>query len=183
MLGGALVLATVSGLFGVSYVLAAFLPSSFALPTAARVVGGTVVLGGLWLAVWTLKYREPRVMIVSTYYTLAKAMGRTQISEMGGREERLVVDGPQKYVRSPLYLAVVSIIFGWGLVTGSALFFIATVVFFLWFSLALIPFEERELAALFGEEWKEYSEVTPMLIPFLKRKAPPGSGPGRPAKE
>lgn len=181
-LGGALVLVLVSGLFGVSYVLSAFLPSSFAVPEAVRVAGGAALVGGLGLAGWTFRHRDPRNVAASTYYTLVKAMGRARLAEMRGRKEELSVDGPHRYVRNPLYLAVVSIIFGWGLITSSTLFLVAAVVFLLWFSLVLIPFEERELAALFGEQWARYSEATPMLIPLVIRKHPRSGNQSEPAK-
>jgi protein-S-isoprenylcysteine O-methyltransferase Ste14 len=61
-------------------------------------------------------------------------------------------------------------VLGWGFLTGNSFVFVATVVLLIWFGLFLIPFEERELQALFGEEWTNYSEQTPMLIPFTKRR-------------
>lgn len=180
MLGGALILVVVSGLFGAAYLLSALLPPSFASPLTVRIVGGAALLGGAALAGWTFRYRSPRVMIVSTYSTLAKALTRTPLAEIGERKERLVMEGPHRYVRNPLYLAVLSVILGWGLVAASTLFLVATAVFTFWFGLVLIPFEEKELAALFGEEWKKYSEATPMLFPFTKRKLQTYGG--RPAK-
>jgi protein-S-isoprenylcysteine O-methyltransferase Ste14 len=32
-----------------------------------------------------------------------------------------------------------------------------------------IPFEEKELRAIFGEKYAQYSKDVPMLIPFTKR--------------
>jgi protein-S-isoprenylcysteine O-methyltransferase Ste14 len=58
---------------------------------------------------------------------------------------------------------------GWSLVSARPFVFIATIVLVLWFRFVLIPFEERELRALFGSEWEKYSAETPMLVPFTKR--------------
>jgi protein-S-isoprenylcysteine O-methyltransferase Ste14 len=115
-------------------------------------------------------HRGPANVIVSTYVTLSKLFRRVPVAEKTGRTEPLVVDGPQKYVRSPLYLGVVVMVLGWALVTAFPFVFVATMILLLWFGLVLIPLEERELQALFGEQWRRYSEETPMLIPFTRRK-------------
>ena len=61
-------------------------------------------------------------------------------------------------------------VFGWALWASSTYLLATSVVLFLFYSLLLIPFEERELSVLFGEQWERYSRETPMLIPFTKRK-------------
>lgn len=177
-----MVLALVSGLCGISYALSAFLPSSFASLEAVRVVGGALLAGGLGLAGWTFRHRHPRDMMVSTCCTFVKAMGRLPLVEASRRREKLVVEGPHKYVRNPLYLGVVSIVLGWGLVASSTFFLVAAAVFLLWFWLVLIPFEERELEVLFGGRWTAYSKATPMLVPSMRRKRPASGGRGEAAK-
>ena len=128
------------------------------------------MLLGVSIAAWAVRARGAANMVVSTYVTFAKAIRRTPASEMSGRMEPLVVSGPQKYTRNPLYFGVVMTVFGLALAGASSFVFVATVVLLLWFSLVMIPMEERELRALFGEEWARYSDETPMLIPFTKRK-------------
>jgi protein-S-isoprenylcysteine O-methyltransferase Ste14 len=159
-------------LFGVSYLISTLFgfPFSLGLPVAVRVVGGFVMLAGLSVMGWVFSYRSPANVIVSTYVTFAKLFRRVPMAEKAGRTEPLVVGGPQKYVRSPLYFGVVVMVLGWAMLTAYTFVFVATVVILLWFGLVLIPFEERELQALFGEEWKRYSDQTPMLIPFTKRE-------------
>jgi len=90
---------------------------------------------------------------------------------MAGRSETLVIEGPQKYVRHPLYLGALLMFLGWSLLTGSVLDLAATLFIFLWFLLIQIPFEEKEMRALFGERYIEYIRDTPMLAPFTKRKS------------
>lgn len=167
-----MILGLVLVLFGVSYLLAVILrlPPSFGLPWAARLVGGVILIGGLSMGGWTFSVRRPADMIQSTYVTLTKALKRTQAAEGSGRTEPLVVCGPQRYVRNPLYLGVVLIVLGWALAAASPFLLVATLVFTAWFGLMLVPYEERELKALFGEEWVRYSAETPMLVPFTKRR-------------
>jgi len=165
---GALILA----LFAASYLISVLLgfPASLGLPTIVRYLGGAVALLGVAMAAWAVKARGAASMIVSTYVTFAKAIRWTPASEMAGRTEPLVISGPQKYTRNPLYFGVVVTVLGWALAGTSSFVFVATVILLLWFTLVMIPMEERELRALFGEEWVRYSEGTPMLIPFTKRK-------------
>jgi protein-S-isoprenylcysteine O-methyltransferase Ste14 len=167
-----IIVIVVSILFGISYLISTLLgfPFSLGLPIAVRAVGGVMVVAGLLLMGWVFRRRSPAKVIVSTYITFTKLFGRAPVAERAGRTEPLVVDGPQKYVRNPLYFGVIVMVLGWGLLTGYSFVLVATVVLLLWFGLFLIPFEERELQALFGEEWTKYSEQTPMLIPFTKRR-------------
>lgn len=177
-LGFPVILAIVLSILGASYLGSALvgLPNSVGLPSVVNLAGGVVVLAGLGVAVWTFKERSPGAVIVSTYFTLAKAFRRVPLGEAAGRTERLVVEGPQRYTRNPLYLGVVIMVAGWAFMTGTTYLFVSAAAFFLWFSVVLIPFEERELRSLFGQEWAEYSERTPMLIPFTKRAKRNASG-------
>jgi protein-S-isoprenylcysteine O-methyltransferase Ste14 len=162
----------ISVFFALSFLFSTLfgLPYSLNFPIAVRLVGGAVVVVGLAIMAWVFKHRSPANVIVSTYVTFSKLFKRTPVSERAGRTEPLVVSGPQKYVRNPLYFGVVVMLLGWSFLTAYTFVFIATIVILLWFGLVIIPFEEKELNALFGEEWKRYSEETPMLFPFTKRK-------------
>ncbi|HKT21108.1 MAG TPA: isoprenylcysteine carboxylmethyltransferase family protein [Nitrososphaerales archaeon] len=170
--GAPMIIALVGALFGVSYLLAALLglPPSFDLPPVARALGGAILVAGAAVAVWTFRARRPADVIVSTYVTLTKALSRTPPAAKAGRKEPLVAAGPQRYTRNPLYLGVVLIVSGSALFAASPFLAVAALVFLGWFVLVLIPYEESELRALFGEEWARYSEETPMLVPFTKRR-------------
>ena len=167
----------VSALFAISYLLSGLLglPNTLSPPLALRLVGCAVIVAGLAVAEWIFRYRSPADMIVSTYITFTKAFSRSRISEGAGRAEPLVIIGPQRYVRNPLYFGVVVMVLGWALLTAYSFIFVAAVVFLLWFGLVMITFDERELRALFGEEWVRYSERTPMLIPLTKRRRSRGA--------
>ena len=171
-IGATLITVVFLALFAVSFLLAALLglPFSLNLPIAVRFVGGAFILAGLAVMALVFKHRSPSNVILSTYITITKMFRKTPVAEKAGRTEPLMVDGPQKYVRNPLYLGVVVMVLGWALLTTHTFVLIATVFVLLWFSLVLIPFEERELSVLFGDEWKRYSEETPMMFPFTKRK-------------
>jgi len=162
----------ISALFALAYLISSLLglPSTINLPFGARAVGGACVLVGLAMMGWLFRHRNPAVVIVSTYVTLMKLFRRASLEERAARTEPLIVDGPQEFVRNPLYLGVIVMVLGWAMLSTSTFVFVATAVMLIWFGLVLIPFEERELSVLFGEEWKRYSEETPMLFPFTKTK-------------
>jgi methanethiol S-methyltransferase len=165
------ILAIITALFAVSFIVSTLLgfPVSLSLPLAVRAVGGIMVIAGVVVAGWVFRYRSPSDMIVSTHATFMKLFGRIPITEPSGRTEPLVVNGPQKYVRHPLYLGVILVIFGWGLAGAYTFVLVAGFAALLWFRV-LIPFEERELRALFGDQYTKYMAEVPMLVPFTKRK-------------
>ena len=160
------------GLYFASYLVSALLglPPSLGFPMPVRAIGAGLVLAGLAVAGWIFMYRSPAAMLVSTYFTFEKLFGRAPVAERLGRTEPLIIVGPQKYTRNPLYFGVILIAFGWGLVGALTFALLAAVFILLWFRLVLIPFEERELRTLFGERYREYSNKVPMLFPFTKRK-------------
>jgi protein-S-isoprenylcysteine O-methyltransferase Ste14 len=167
-----MILLLLGALFGASYLVTTLFgaPSSLGLPAWARVLGAALVVVGLVAAGWVFVYRTPASMIVSTYITFRKLFLGAPVAESLGRTEPLVVVGPQKYVRHPLYSGVITMTFGWALFGGLTFVLVGAVGLLLWFWLVLIPFEERELEALFGEQYVRYKEDVPMLVPFTKRK-------------
>ena len=167
-----MILALVACLFAVSYAISIVLglPPSFGLPLLVRLLGGAIALAGLAVAGWTFSVRSPADMIQSTYVTLTKALGRMPVAVRAGRAEPLVVRGPQRYTRNPLYFGVTLMVAGWAFFAASPFLFVAALVFLAWFVLVLIPYEERELKALFGDEWVKYSRETAMLVPFIGRR-------------
>lgn len=166
-----IILLIVGGVFVVSYSVSMLLGlGSLGLPPAVQACGTVLIIVGPALAGWVFRYRSPVSMVVSTHTTFVKMLGRTPIAEMSDRTEPLVVVGPQRYTRNPLYFGVVLLVFGWGLYSVSAYVLVAALLFVLWFRFVLIPFEERELLALFGEQYASYSEEVPVLIPFTKRR-------------
>ena len=160
----------VGSLFVVSFLFSTLLgfPPSLAVPPVMRAVGIVLLAGGLVMAGWLVRYRGFASMVLSTRTTFEKMFMGIPIAGRGGREEPLLVSGPQRYVRHPLYSGALAMVLGWGLFVGSTLDLVATVAILLWFILVQIPFEERELRSLFGDQYAEYSRETPMLVPFAK---------------
>lgn len=172
LVAGSVIYLIINGLFWVSSLLTKFLglPATLGLQPVFRAGGWTLLVAGVVLALWLLRYRSPASMIISTYYTFVKMITGAPVSKSGGRTELLVLEGPQKYVRHPLYLSALTAFLGWALVTGSTSSLLGVAFLLIWFVSIQIPFEEKELCAMFGDQYRRYSEDVPMLIPSIKRK-------------
>jgi protein-S-isoprenylcysteine O-methyltransferase Ste14 len=73
------------------------------------------------------------------------------------RSTSLVVTGLYRVSRNPMYLGLVTILLGWGLILGSLSPFLLIVVFERVMVIAQIRPEEAVLAAKFGNEYANYT--------------------------
>ncbi len=74
-----------------------------------------------------------------------------------------VIRGPYRWVRHPLYMCTFIMIWSCPDLTSDRLLF--NILFSVWIVVGIF-FEERDLAADFGEEYLEYQRDVPMLIPY-----------------
>jgi protein-S-isoprenylcysteine O-methyltransferase Ste14 len=70
--------------------------------------------------------------------------------------ERLVVSGQYRYVRNPMYVAVLAITFGQALLLGSEVLLWYTVGLWLLVFAFVLVYEEPTLAQQFGSSYEEY---------------------------
>jgi protein-S-isoprenylcysteine O-methyltransferase Ste14 len=80
----------------------------------------------------------------------------------------LVVSGLFRYVRNPMYVAVLSLILGQGLFFGSVRILEYGSAVWLAFFLFVFLYEEPTLRNSFGGEYKEYCANVPRWIPRLR---------------
>jgi protein-S-isoprenylcysteine O-methyltransferase Ste14 len=166
-----LVIGVVAGVFAVvGYFGAGALgvPARLHLPAAVRAAGAGVLALGFAFLGWVYRYRSPLDVLTSTYLTMCQAARRAPTQQPSSRTEPLVLLGPQRHVRHPMYFAVVVLFLGWWLLLDYTFLLFMAVLFLLWFTLVVIRFEERELRALFGEEYSAYARAVPMILPSLK---------------
>jgi hypothetical protein len=163
------VLSVIVGFLVLAYFVTIWLriPRELGLPLAVHFVGLLLLLTGLVLFGWLFRYRRPVDILISTYVTFSKAAGgRVRLAERSSRTESLVVRGPYRYVRHLLYFDVVLLFLGWWLLFDYAFLLVAALFLLLWFSCVVTRFEERELKALFGNDYEEYARQVPRIIPF-----------------
>jgi protein-S-isoprenylcysteine O-methyltransferase Ste14 len=79
--------------------------------------------------------------------------------------KKLIVRGPHKYVRNPMYLGVLSVVFGWVVLFRSPEILSYAAVVALMFHLVVLVIEEPSLRRLFGAEYEEYCRSVRRWIP------------------
>lgn len=114
----------------------------------ARIVGLGIGIAGVLLLAWS---------------ALTLWRGRTTV-----RPDRsasaLVVEGPYRFRRNPIYIADAMILLGLAELTRNVWLVAAVVPFLLLVTwLAILP-EERHLEARFGDEWRAYRERVRRLL-------------------
>jgi protein-S-isoprenylcysteine O-methyltransferase Ste14 len=78
---------------------------------------------------------------------------------------RLVVEGPYRLVRNPIYLGMFGALVATGLVFSKWWSFFPAVIIFLIGTWIRIRSEERLLCATFGGEWTDYTRRVPAMFP------------------
>jgi protein-S-isoprenylcysteine O-methyltransferase Ste14 len=123
-------------------------------------VGAALVFVAAALRTWGTSYLHAAVMHDSKLHT-----------------ERLLADGPYRFVRNPLYFGNIIMSVGFG-TAMSRLGFIVLVIGMVIFSYRLILREEAELGESQGESYREYCAAVPRLFPsFSPRVASAGNVP------
>jgi protein-S-isoprenylcysteine O-methyltransferase Ste14 len=80
--------------------------------------------------------------------------------------QRLVVEGPYRYVRNPLYDTDVGVILSTALLSGK--WFVVAVLAAYLVQLGMqLYLEERELKMRFGEAYERYCHLVPRFVPRL----------------
>lgn len=110
----------------------------------AQIVGIAIGLGGFLLIVWAA-------------FTLAREKTTVMPHQAS---EKLVISGPYKYRRNPIYVADVMILLGLAELSKNIWLVAAAIAFVplvTW--LAILP-EERHLEARFGDDYRDYKQRT-----------------------
>ena len=143
--------------------------ASLEAPLPIKVFGAAVAALGLVFLFWTVRSRRPRDIVESTWITMRKLLTGGSLQDQAGRTEPFLPKGPYRYVRNPIYFGGTAAVFGAALLQGSLTILVWSILVFAWFWGFLIPFEERELEALFGSQYAHYARQVPKMIPYGRR--------------
>jgi len=113
------------------------------MPAPWNFVGLVAVVMGLAMYVWCLAFH---------FKSYREAV------RIGFAPPHLVVTGPYRYSRNPMYVAGLFVWIGWTVFYGSPAVFIGLVLLWSMFTFRVIPYEERQLEALFGDEYIAYKK-------------------------
>ena len=123
--------------------------STLDLPTWLRVAG--IVLGVALVPALMWMFRSIGSNISGTVLTK--------------REHRLVTHGPYRWVRHPLYALSLLLILALGLISASGFILAFSVVVLIAVGLVVVPREEANLIAAFGDEYRDYMRRTGRFLP------------------
>jgi protein-S-isoprenylcysteine O-methyltransferase Ste14 len=152
------------------------------------VVAPGIVVGLLpwWLTGWELRFDwslPVRVvgllLVVAGVAVLVQSFARFVVEGLGtpspvAPTERLVVGGWYRYVRNPMYVAVVAAIVGQGLWLGQPVLLGYAAVVWVVVATFVRGYEEPHLTRRFGDDYRAYRAAVPGWIPRL-RPWDPGS--------
>ena len=157
---------------GLGYLISKTLgiPIKLGIPLGFRLLGLLILLIGFAILAWVFRHRQAMMILNSTYATLVSTLAGERKSMGALRTEPLIITGPHRFVRHPLYSAAVLLMAGWWLILDLTYLAFCAGFMALWFSLVVAPFEERDLRALFGEQYDMYARTTPRFIPSMRRQ-------------
>ena len=112
------------------------------------------------------------VLLVAGVGVLLRAFGQFVAEGIGtpapvAPTERLVVSGLYRYVRNPMYLAVLATIVGQALILGQLVLFIYALAVGLAFVAFVRGYEEPTLRRRYGAEYESYQRAVPGWWPRL----------------
>jgi protein-S-isoprenylcysteine O-methyltransferase Ste14 len=120
---------------------------------------GAVLLGSVVAGPWAVaKMGWARLLSAGALFPTGAG------AEEHGVPQRLVVEGPYRYVRNLLYDTILCLIGGAALLTRSWALVLVAVLYVAHLALQL-PLEERELRDRFGAPYRRYCELVPRFVP------------------
>jgi protein-S-isoprenylcysteine O-methyltransferase Ste14 len=127
-----------------------------------RALGGLVLLFSVGVGAWALwRMGWARVLFAPALFPPEAGAEENRVPQ------RLVVEGPYRYVRNPLYDTDVGVMLGTALLTGK--WFVALVLAAYVVQLGMqLYLEERELKTRFGEAYERYCRLVPRFVPRLR---------------
>lgn len=84
------------------------------------------------------------------------------------RTKKLVIKGPYRYSRNPMVFGAFLLYFGLSIYLDSLICFMVLIIFIFLVIIYLKLTEEKRLLKDFGNEFIEYKNRVPMIVPFLK---------------
>jgi protein-S-isoprenylcysteine O-methyltransferase Ste14 len=78
--------------------------------------------------------------------------------------QKLLTPGPYAFSRNPMYVFELAFWLGWALFNGSVAVLGGFILWLAMFNFVIVPWEERDLEARFGDAYRQYKKVVPRWI-------------------
>ena len=82
--------------------------------------------------------------------------------------EKLVVGGVYRYLRNPMYVAVIAIILGQAAILGRPVLLVYAAIFWLVVASFVRVYEEPTLSHRYGEQYETYRRAVPAWVPRVR---------------
>jgi protein-S-isoprenylcysteine O-methyltransferase Ste14 len=121
---------------------------------------------------WSGSRAAGAVVLVAGLGVLLDAFARFALEGRGtpapvAPTERLVVSGPYRHVRNPMYLAVLAVVAGQAVLLGSRALLLYAALVGLGFHLFVVAYEEPTLRRRYGAEYEAYCAAVGRWLPRL----------------
>ncbi len=114
---------------------------------------------------------EPQLFVIGGAIAAIGAAVRMWASGYVMKNKELATNGPYAYVRHPLYVGNILLLFGFS-IASAQLWSFALMAALLWFYYPpTISYEDNKLREIFGDEWISWSKNIHALIPTFGDKA------------
>jgi len=129
-----------------------------------------------WRLTWPLWVRLPLGATILLLSVVLEALSFPPFIRSGGspspfhQTESLIVTGPYRYCRHPIYAAYFGFILGPGIMLGLRSSFLTAALWWLCLAVEARFFEEPSLQRRFGEQFEAYRRTTPFTIPRFWRR-------------
>lgn len=131
-------------------------------PLVLRALGAVLALAPVAAGTWAVaKMGWARLLFAGALFPPGAG------AEENNVPQRLVLEGPYRYVRNPLYDMDFALILGTVLLTSNWLLVLPSALYVAQLVLQL-PLGERELRDRFGRSYRRYCEVVPRFVPRLR---------------
>jgi protein-S-isoprenylcysteine O-methyltransferase Ste14 len=131
---------------GLDVVSTILFPVEIRIPQPFNLWGFLPIVLGFLLIIWAL---------FTLFFEGKIRLGKRSLSST---PFSLVIKGPYKFSRNPIYLSEIMFFFGAGIYLGSLTFLILSITLFFIFQKWVISWEEKKLEGAFGEEYREYKK-------------------------
>jgi protein-S-isoprenylcysteine O-methyltransferase Ste14 len=135
-----------------------------------------------WISHWSVQAPFPgfsllrgvgALLIIAGILVLLDSFGRFALQGLGtpapvSPPRRFVASGPYRYVRNPMYVAVLSAIAGQALFFGNLQLLAYAVLVGVVVHLFVVTYEEPKLRATFGEEYEAFCAHVPRWLPRIR---------------
>lgn len=126
--------------------------SSFSAPSVLRWAGALLGLVVIAASQWVMR-------------SLGRNVSETVLTK---DEQELVTFGPYRWIRHPLYATGLLLFASIGLMAANWFMLLFTLIAAMMIRFVVIPVEERELVARFGDGYRDYSRRTGRLLPRFR---------------